>query len=68
MAPHADSGSAYPMRKRSRLAEELAEAFAPCSDWSEVRVVRDGLGRKDRIVDELRRRDAHAPYDWAEAA
>jgi hypothetical protein len=69
MAPHLESGFGRPRRKPSRLAQQLDDAFAPCSEWSEVRVVRDSLGRKDRVVAELRPpTDPHSFYNWAEAA
>ena len=68
MQPHEQSGSDQP-RKPSRLAKQLDDAFAPCSGWSEVRVVRNDQGRKDRVVAELRPPGEElGPYNWAEAA
>ena len=32
-------------REPSRLALQLAEAFAPCEHWSQVRVQREAAGR-----------------------
>ncbi|GEM_PF-5931732 len=61
-----------PRRGRpSALAQKLSDAFAPCGDWSEVRIVRDEFGRRERRVSEPRRAQpgpVAAPYDWAEAA
>jgi hypothetical protein len=68
MQPHDESGS-HRSRRPSRLAQQLDDAFAPCSQWSEVKVVRNGAGRKDRVVAELRPvADSSAPYNWAAAA
>ena len=68
MQPHEQSGSEQP-RRPSRLAKQLDDAFAQCSGWSEVRVVRNGQGPPERVVAELRPPgDPHGPYDWAEAA
>jgi hypothetical protein len=69
MQPHEFSGLDRPPRRPSRLARELDDAFASCSEWSEVRVVRNDAGRKNRVVAELRSPDdPFGPYNWAEAA
>ena len=50
----------------SRLAQQLAEAFAPCSVWSEVRLQRRPGGRAVRVVvGEPGASAAGAPYNWA---
>ena len=57
-------------REPSRLALQLADAFAPCAQWSEVRVERGVEGRRTRVI------EAHAkgtgsgavPFDWATGA
>ena len=38
-------------REPSRLALELADAFAPFAQWSEVRVERGAKGRRTRVID-----------------
>jgi hypothetical protein len=67
MAPHPGS---VPRRKRqpSRLAQQLTDAFAPCAEWSEVRVVRNASGRRDRVVTIGGGSAEPTPYDWAAAA
>lgn len=56
-------------RKPSRLALQLADAFAALDEWSEVKVVRNEFGRRDRIVAPLRPAGTeHHPYDWSAAA
>jgi hypothetical protein len=58
-------------REPSRLALELADAFAPCSQWSEVRVERGAQGRRTRVVEAPTggiRADGPAPFDWATGA
>ncbi len=58
-------------RQPSRLAQQLADAFAPCAQWSEVRVQRGSGGRRRVIV----AADgpgvpgsAAAPFDWSAEA
>jgi hypothetical protein len=56
-------------RKPSRLALQLTDAFAALDEWSEVKVVRNEFGRRDRIVAPLRPPNSgHHPYDWSAAA
>ena len=59
-------------REPSRLALELADAFAPCAQWSEVRVERGSEGRRTRVVVGPARgatpNVAPAPFDWAAGA
>jgi hypothetical protein len=59
-------------REPSRLAMQLAEAFAPCAEWSQVRVQRGAGGRRTRVVvaaDGARTTvGAPAPFDWATGA
>jgi hypothetical protein len=55
----------------SRLALQLAEAFAPCAQWSEVRVERGAQGRRTRVIEGSAgdaRADGPAPFDWATGA
>jgi hypothetical protein len=56
-------------REPSRLALELSNAFAPCAQWSEVRVERGAEGRRTRVIDPpadgLGPTAAAAPFDWA---
>ena len=61
-------------REPSRLALELANAFAPCAQWSEVRVERGAEGRRTRVIlgpaDGATPSGANpsgpaAPFDWA---
>ena len=54
-------------REPSRLALQLAEAFAPCAHWSQVRVQRAGGRRTKVIVDDatVALPAAAAPFDWA---
>ena len=55
-------------REPSRLALQLAEAFAPCAHWSQVRVQREAGGRRTRvIVDDVNVAlpAGAAPFDWA---
>ena len=62
-------GSAHRRRKPSRLAVQLSDAFATLDEWSEVKVVRNEFGRRDRIVSQLRPPSAEPhPYNWQEAA
>ena len=56
-------------REPSRLALQLAEAFAPCAQWSQVRVQRGAGGRRTKVIVDG---DAHVampsattPFDWA---
>ncbi|HMC05754.1 MAG TPA: hypothetical protein VKG89_00010 [Solirubrobacterales bacterium] len=55
-------------REPSRLALQLAEAFAPCAHWSQVRVQRAG-GRRTRVIVDtdlpVAAPAAEAPFDWA---
>jgi len=56
-------------RKPSRLALQLSEAFASLDEWSEVRVVRDEFGHRDRVVAPIRPPgSSRHPYDWQAAA
>jgi hypothetical protein len=59
-------------REPSRLALELADAFAPCAQWSEVRVERGAEGRRTRVVDGAAggaiSNGAAVPFDWATGA
>jgi hypothetical protein len=56
-------------RKPSRLALQLTDAFAALDEWSEVKVVRNEFGRRDRKVVALRPPNSGPhPYDWSEAA
>ena len=68
MATPEEFGS--PRRRRpSRLALELTDAFAVFDEWTEVKVVRNEFGRRDRTVVPLRPPNAGPhPYDWSEAA
>jgi hypothetical protein len=56
-------------REPSRLARELADAFAPCAQWSEVRVERRAEGRRTRVIvgpaAGATSNGATAPFDWA---
>ena len=56
-------------RQPSRLAMQLTEAFAPCAEWSQVRVQRGAGGRRTRVIvaaDGPRSgAGAAAPFDWA---
>ena len=53
----------------SRLALQLSEAFAPCAEWSQVRVRRGAGGRRTRVIVAADRAGgaagAPAPFDWA---
>ncbi len=59
-------------REPSRLAQELAAAFAPCAQWSEVRVERRAEGRRTRVIvgpaAPATSNGATAPFDWATGA
>jgi hypothetical protein len=64
-----EQGSARRRRKPSLLALQLTDAFAALDEWSEVKVVRNEFGRRDRIVEQLRSPGAGPhPYDWSAAA
>jgi hypothetical protein len=56
-------------REPSRLAAQLADAFAPCAHWSEVRVQRGAEGRRTRVIlgSEVPAvaPAASSPFDWA---
>jgi hypothetical protein len=57
-------------REPSRLALELADAFAPCAQWSEVRVERGAEGRRTRVIvgaaaSGVTSNGATPPFDWA---
>jgi hypothetical protein len=56
-------------RQPSRLALQLAEAFAPCAEWSQVRVHRGAGGRRTRVIVAAdgagAAAGAPAPFDWA---
>ena len=53
-------------REPSRLALQLAEAFAPCAHWSQVRVQREG-GRRTKVVvdDSVAMPATAAPFAWS---
>ena len=59
-------------REPSRLALELADAFAPCAQWSEVRVERGAEGRRTRVIvgpaSGAISNAATVPFDWATGA
>ena len=55
-------------RKPSRLALQLTDAFATLDEWSEVKVVRNEYGRRDKVVHLHHSRSGPHPYDWSEAA
>jgi len=56
-------------REPSRLALQLTEAFAPCAEWSQVRVQRGAGGRRTRVIVAAEGAGANAsagaPFDWA---
>jgi hypothetical protein len=55
-------------REPSRLALELSNAFAPCAQWSEVRVERGAQGRRTRVIVPPAGGAPNAgaaPFDWA---
>jgi hypothetical protein len=56
-------------REPSQLALQLAEAFAPCAEWSQVRVQRGAGGRRTRVIVATHGASAAAgapaPFDWA---
>jgi hypothetical protein len=56
-------------REPSRLALQLTEAFAPCAEWSLVRVQRGAGGRRTRVVvagdGAAAAASTSAPFDWA---
>jgi hypothetical protein len=55
-------------REPSRLALQLTEAFAPCAEWSQVRVQRGAGGRRTRVVvagEGAAAAGGSAPFDWA---
>jgi hypothetical protein len=58
-------------REPSRLALQLADAFAPCAQWSEVRVHRGARGRRTRVIvapDPAAAGGGGAPFDWSAEA
>jgi hypothetical protein len=59
-------------REPSRLALQLDDAFAPCAQWSEVRVERGAEGRRTRVIeghaDGARAGNGAVPFDWATGA
>jgi len=59
-------------REPSRLALQLADAFAPCAQWSEVRVERAAGGRRTRVIVAASGAGPHgggaAPFDWSAGA
>ena len=61
-----------PKREPSPLAAQLADAFAPCAHWSEVRVQRGAGGRRTRVILGSQRPGAApaagSPFDWAAGA
>lgn len=56
-------------REPSRLALQLTEAFAPCAEWSQVRVRRGAGGRRTRVIVAAEgggaAAGAAAPFDWS---
>ncbi len=56
-------------RQPSRFAVQLADAFAPCAQWSEVRVERGTEGRRTRVIeahmDSAGAGGGAVPFDWA---
>ena len=63
-----DRKTAGRKREPSRLALQLAEAFAPCAHWSQVRVQREAGGRRTKVVVDdasVVLPAAAAPFDWA---
>jgi hypothetical protein len=67
-----DQRTSQRKREPSRLAVQLADAFAPCAQWSEVRVERGAQGRRTRVI-EAHTNGAGAghgavPFDWATGA
>jgi hypothetical protein len=79
LAPLQETGPPARSRRPSRLAQELSDAFAPCGEWSEVRVIRQGSDRRAEVIVldqeqgdappyDWAGEDAGSPYDWAEAA
>jgi hypothetical protein len=55
-------------RQPSRLALQLTEAFAPCAEWSQVRVQRGAGGRRTRVIvaaDGPATAGGTAPFDWS---
>ena len=59
-------------REPSLLALQLADAFAPCAQWSEVRVERGVEGRRTRVIvgsaAAAPAGSGPAPFDWATGA
>ena len=57
-------------REPSRLSLQLAEAFAPCAQWSQVRVQREPSGRRTRVIvdREVGGPPSAGPFDWATGA
>ena len=59
-------------REPSRLALQLAEAFAPCAEWSSVRVQRGAGGRRTLVIVAGEGAGVAsvgaAPFDWAAGA
>jgi hypothetical protein len=56
-------------RRPSRLALQLTDAFSTLDEWSEVKVIRNEFGHRDRVVAQIRPAGTGPhPYDWSEAA
>jgi len=58
-------------REPSRLASQLDDAFAPCAQWSEVRVQRGTGGRRTRVIvagGVNAPTGTAAPFDWSAGA
>lgn len=55
-------------RKPSKLAVQLTDAFATLDEWSEVRIVRNEFGRRDKVVQLRPSGSGPHPYDWSAAA
>jgi hypothetical protein len=69
-----DQKTKHRKRQPSRLAQELSNAFAPCAQWSEVRVERGAEGRRTRVIvgptggvdpSGATPSGPAAPFDWA---
>ncbi len=56
-------------RRPSRLALQLTDAFAVFDEWTEVKVVRNEFGGRDKVIAHIRPRGSGPePYDWSQAA
>jgi hypothetical protein len=66
MATQEESGLRTRNRRPSLMAQQLADAFAPCGEWSEVRVIREASGRRAEVIELNSQQGPPGPYDWAE--